>query len=80
MTPTKPGYKTTEFWLTAVASLVGLTLASGLIPVDSEVFKIVGFAGAILGSMGYQVSRGTAKKNDAAAQIEEARAADPRRN
>lgn len=68
----KPGYKTTEFWLTLVASLVGLALASGLIPVESEMFKIVGLAGSVLTSMGYQVSRGTAKAG-------EARTADPRR-
>jgi len=68
----KPGYKTTEFWLTMVASIIGLALASGLIPTDGEVYKIVGLAASVLTSMGYQVSRSSVKKS-------EARAADPRR-
>ena len=68
----KPGYKTTEFWLTAAASIVGLVLASGLLQVEGEAFRIVGLGAAVLTSLGYSVSRGQAKAADA-------RASDPRR-
>lgn len=57
----KPGYKTTEFWLTAFATLVGLALASDVIPTDGPWAKIVGLAAAVLSSMGYTVSRAKTK-------------------
>jgi len=68
----KPGYKTTEFWLTLAASAVGLTLASGILPSDGEAFKIVGLAASVLASLGYTITRAKTK-------VEEARASDPRR-
>lgn len=58
----KAGYKTTEFWLSAVAAIIGLVYASGLIGEGTQVDKIVGFAAAALASLGYSVSRGIAKK------------------
>ncbi len=58
----KPGYKTTEFWLTVAAAAVGLAFASGVFPVDSSGDKILGLAASVLASMGYAVSRGLAKK------------------
>lgn len=60
--PPKPGYKTTEFWLTAVATFVGLIMASDIIPSDGIWPKITGLVVALLSSMGYTVSRGMAKK------------------
>jgi hypothetical protein len=68
----KPGYKTTEFWLTAAASIVGLVLASGILSVDGEAFRLVGLGAAVLTSLGYSVARAKTK-------VEEARASDPRR-
>ena len=58
----KPGYKTTEFWLSTVAMLVGAALASGAIGEGSQAEKIVGFIASALASLGYTVSRGMAKK------------------
>ncbi len=59
---TKPGYKTTEFWLTAGATFVGLAIASGIVPETGVWPKIVGLVVAAFTSMGYTVSRGMAKK------------------
>ena len=58
----KKGIKTTEFWFSAVAALVGLLYASGLIAPDSGGDKMLGRVGAVLASMGYTISRGLAKK------------------
>ena len=58
---TKPGYKTTEFWLTTVAMLVGALMASGAF-VEGPVAQGLGVVATILGGMGYSVSRGMAKK------------------
>ena len=61
-TPVKPGYKTTEFWLTAGATVVGLVIASGLVP-DTGVWpKVVALVVSAFAAMGYTVSR-TAVKN-----------------
>lgn len=59
---TKPGYKTTEFWLSTIAVLIGLAYGSGLVSEGSQADKIVGFIAAALASLGYSVSRGLAKK------------------
>ena len=60
--PVKPGYKTTEFWLTAGATVVGLVIASGLVP-DTGVWpKVVALVVSAFAAMGYTVSR-TAVKN-----------------
>lgn len=56
----KPGYKTTEFWLTLLAMLLSTLLASGVmddVKEDSIWGKIVGGAVAILVTLGYQVRR-----------------------
>lgn len=59
---TKPGYKTTEFWLTVAANVAGLAVASGAFPEDSPAFKLCGLGLMLLASMGYQVSRASVKK------------------
>ncbi|MFZ4398202.1 MAG: hypothetical protein ACOYOU_21515 [Kiritimatiellia bacterium] len=58
----KPGYKTTEFWMTAGATFVGLAIASGIVPETGVWPKVVGLVVAAFTSMGYTVSRGMAKK------------------
>ena len=68
----KPGYKTTEFWLSAAAAIVGLVAASGIFPAEGEIGKIVGMAVMVMASLGYSQSRGQAKAG-------ESRASDPRR-
>jgi|GEM_PF-1076351 len=55
----KPGYKTTEFWLTKAAMVVGLLLA--VIPSTSPAMKYVGIAAAVLSLLGYQVTRAIVK-------------------
>jgi hypothetical protein len=72
----KPGWKTTEFWLTIVAMLVGVLLSAGVFPDDSGIVKGLGVAASILGLLGYQVQRGLVKAsgNKAAALVEVAKA------
>ena len=60
--PVKPGYKTTEFWLTTAAALVGALIASGIIPATGPWAQVVGLVCAVLGTLGYTVARGQAKK------------------
>jgi len=62
ITTVKPGYKTTEFWLSAIATAVGLLIASDCIPETSAVMKIVGLGAAVLSSMGYSAARASVKK------------------
>ena len=61
-TPVKPGYQTTEFWLTAGATVVGLVIASGMVPDTGMWPKIVALVVSVFAAMGYTVSR-TAVKN-----------------
>jgi len=61
----KPGYKTTEFWLSAAATFVGLLIGSGIIPTSGTWPQIVGLVTGILGALGYTVSRGTVKASAA---------------
>ena len=58
----KPGYKTTEFWLSAAATVVGLAIASGIVPTSGTWPQIVGQVTGVLGALGSTVSR-TAVKN-----------------
>ena len=60
--PVKPGYKTTEFWLTLAATAVGALLASGVIEAGSAWDKAVGVVVSVLGALGYTVARGMAKR------------------
>lgn len=56
----RPGWRTTEFWLSALSAVVGVVLASGLAE-DTPVMRIAGMAALVLSAMGYSVSRGMAK-------------------
>lgn len=56
-----PGWKTSEFWLSLVAALVGAVMASGIIPTGSVWVQVVGIVATILGALGYQVSRTSVK-------------------
>ena len=63
MEPTiKSGYRTTEFWLTAFASVVGLAFASGVFATESNGVRMLGRAASVLASLGYTVSRAIVKK------------------
>lgn len=58
----KPGYKTTEFWLSTVATIIGLVLASGSVPEAGIVGQVLGGVAGILAQLGYTSSRTKAKK------------------
>lgn len=61
-TEVKPGYKTTEFWLSVAAMIVGAMFASGIFPAESTGEKVIGLAATVLTALGYQVSRTMAKR------------------
>lgn len=54
----KPGYKTTEFWMTALSYVAAAIVASG---VDSPVVKVASFVAAALTTLGYQAGRAYVK-------------------
>jgi hypothetical protein len=61
---TKPGYKTTEFWLSLLATLLGFLLASGVmdtVPADGWIAKLIGGVVAVLATLGYSASRAKVK-------------------
>jgi hypothetical protein len=60
----KPGWKTTEFWLTSLVALASLLGGADVLDPDSvgTANKIFGFVVAALGAVGYTVSRGLAKQ------------------
>ena len=64
-TTEKPGYKTTEFWLSFLAMLVGAALASGVIEATSTQWddKAIGLLVTVLSALGYTVSRTFVKKS-----------------
>lgn len=57
----KPGYKTSEFWLTLAAVVVGLLLASGVLTDSPTALKIAAFVASALASLGYQFNRSKTK-------------------
>jgi hypothetical protein len=58
----KPGWQTTEFWLSTLATLVSLAYATGLVHQGTSTEKVLGFVAAALATMGYSVSRAIVKK------------------
>ena len=67
----KSGYRSSEYWLTVAAFLVGALLAAGVFPVDSPTMKVLGLAASVLAALGYQAQRGFVKAsgNKAAALV-----------
>lgn len=59
--PHKAGWRTTEFWLSTIALLVGALYATGIIAEETKWGKIVGVISMVLSGMGYSVSRGITK-------------------
>lgn len=57
----RPGWKTTEFAITVLVSVLGALLASGLIPTGHWAGQVAGAIMTALSSLGYSVSRGNAK-------------------
>lgn len=60
--PVKPGYQTTEFWLSLAAILVGAVVSSGIVPETGPYAQVVGLITSVLGGLGYTVSRTMIKK------------------
>jgi hypothetical protein len=60
----KPGYKTTEFWLTFLAMLIGVVMASGVFVEGHWALQVVGMASVVLAKLGYTASRGRTKAAD----------------
>jgi hypothetical protein len=60
--PMKPGYKTTEFWISLAAVIIGSVVASGIIPADSVWERIIGLAVSALAALGYTGARLAIKK------------------
>jgi hypothetical protein len=57
----KPGYKTTEFWLSSIAVLLGLVMASGAVGSGGLAAQIIGGCLSLLGTLGYTASRTNVK-------------------
>jgi len=62
----KPGYKSTEFYMSMAAVVIGAVASSGVLEDDSALTKVVGLVMAALVALGYTGSRLTLKKLDAA--------------
>ncbi len=61
----KPGFKTTEFWLSAAATLVGGLVASDVIPSEGPWTQVVALVASALIALGYTGARMNLKKLDA---------------
>lgn len=59
--PQKAGYKSTEFWLSLLAALVGFVLASGAVVEGSQTATIVGGVLTVLCALGYTKGRTAVK-------------------
>jgi hypothetical protein len=59
--PIKPGYKTTEFWLSVLAIVVGGLVSSGAF-VEGPFAQVLGVVQSTLVALGYTVARGLAKR------------------
>tara|TARA_Y100001938_G_scaffold68559_2_gene95138 strand:- start:3015 stop:3209 length:195 start_codon:yes stop_codon:yes gene_type:complete len=64
MNKNKPGYKTTEFWLSAAAAAIGGMLAAGVIAPDSTEAQVVGLISSALVALGYTGARLNLKKSE----------------
>ena len=64
----KPGYKTSEFWVTIGTQIISLAAAFGLLTNDqvstwTNIFiQVAGIVGAMVSAFGYSLARGNAKK------------------
>lgn len=64
----KPGFKTTEFWLSLAAVVVGFVASSGVFEEGSTEAKIVGLVVTVLGALGYTAARALTKGTEAKAK------------
>jgi hypothetical protein len=59
----KPGYKTTEFWLSLLTVLISAVASSGLFASTSPAARLISIALATLTSLGYTASRTSLKSS-----------------
>jgi putative Mn2+ efflux pump MntP len=59
----KPGFKTSEWWLSLAALLTGALLSSGLVS-NSLALQCIGGVATLLTALGYQVSRSFVKTSE----------------
>ena len=61
---TKPGYKSTEFWITGAVTLCSLAWGAGVVDPEgsSNADKVFGFICSAAAALGYTITRGLAKK------------------
>jgi len=57
----KSGWKTTEFWMTAIFILASSAVSSGIFGESSTTTKFLSLIAAGIAAAGYSVSRGVAK-------------------
>ena len=60
--PVKPGWKTTEFWFSAITAIAGLIMSSGIVSDGSQTAQIIGGVLAVLTTLGYTAARSQVKK------------------
>ena len=60
----KQGYKTTEFWISLMAVLIGAAMSSGAIESDI-ILQGLGLVSTALGALGYSTSRAITKAGEA---------------
>lgn len=61
---TTKGYKTSEFWMSLGAVLLGALMSSGILDdlgTDHWLVKVVGLVVSVLGALGYTAARGMVK-------------------
>lgn len=59
----KPGYKTTEFWMSFTAVLLGFVVSSGVLIEGSQIERVVGMAVSTLAALGYTAARAKIKSS-----------------
>ncbi len=67
----KPGYKTTEFWLSLLAVILGAIASSGLIDAYTTVAQVIAVGIAALTALGYSATRGYVKANARRSEVYE---------
>lgn len=60
----KPGFKSTEFWLSLLATLLGFFMSSGLLPDTHWAIQVTGLAVAALSQLGYTHNRSKLKATE----------------
>lgn len=58
----KPGWKTSEFWLSTAATLLGILMASGVVEPLSVWDRAIGLCITVLASLGYTAARAAVKR------------------